>query len=71
MAKITTGDRIFSRRHRSGEIRIDVAGSKVLLGRLIRKDGSPSVREVIVDVSDVTSKLLFLPGLGGGVDDSA
>lgn len=69
MAKINTGDRIFSRRHRSGEIRVDIAGSKVLIGRMIRKDGQPSKREVIVDRSDVTSKLLFLPGLGGGVDD--
>lgn len=66
MSKIKTGDRIFSRRHRSGEIRVDVAGSKVLIGRMIRKDGQPGEREVIVNVADVASKLLFLPGLGGG-----
>lgn len=66
MKPINTGDRIFSRSHRIGEIRVDVAGSKVLIGRMIRKDGQPSVREVVVNVSDVTSKLLFLPGLGGG-----
>lgn len=65
MSTIKTGDRIFSRRHRSGEIRVAVAGSKVLIGRVIRKDGQLSEREVIVDRSDVTHSWPFLPGVGG------
>lgn len=66
MKRFNYGDRIFSRSHKSGEIRVDVAGSKVLIGRMIRKDGQPSAREVIVPVADVTHKWPFLPGLGGG-----
>jgi len=65
MTTINTGDRIFSRRHRSGEIHVDVAGSKVLIGRVIRKDGKPSAREVVVNVSDITHSWPFLPGIGG------
>lgn len=63
MKRFRENDRIFSRRHRSGEIRVDVAGSKVLLGRVIKKDGSPGL-EVIVSVSDVASSWPFLPGCG-------
>lgn len=62
MKKINENDRVFSRRHRSGEIRVDVAGSKVLLGRVIKKDGTPG-REVIVSVTDVTTRWPFLPGV--------
>jgi len=59
--KISENERIFSRRHRSGEIRVDVAGSKVLLGRVVKKDGTPG-REVIVPVEDVVHRWPFLPG---------
>lgn len=62
MKKINENDRVFSRRHRSGEIRVDVAGSKVLLGRVIKKDGTPG-REAIVSVADVTARWLYLPGV--------
>lgn len=62
MKKFNENDRIFSSRHRSGEIRVDVAGSKVLLGRVIKKDGTPG-REVIVSVAEVTHSWLFLPGV--------
>jgi hypothetical protein len=55
-------DRIFSRRHRSGEIRVDVAGHKVLLGRIVKKDGTPG-REVVVSVPDVTHVWPTLPGV--------
>jgi len=61
MKKISENERVFSRRHRSGEIRVDVAGSKVLLGRVIKKDGTPG-REVIVPVEDVATRWPFLPG---------
>jgi hypothetical protein len=59
--KYSVNDRVFSKRHRSGEIRVDVAGSKVLLGRVIKKDGTPG-RDVIVPVEDVTHNWPFLPG---------
>jgi len=60
--KFKENDRIFSRRHKSGEIHVDVAGSKVLLGRVIRKDGKPG-REVVVSAGDVSCRWPFLPGL--------
>jgi len=56
------GDRIFSLHHRSGEILVDVSGSKVILGRVIRKDGSPG-REVVVPVEAVHQTRPFLPGI--------
>ncbi|MBU1041298.1 MAG: hypothetical protein KKF77_09385 [Proteobacteria bacterium] len=62
MKKFNEKDRVFSRRHRSGEICVDVAGSKVLLGRVIKKDGTPG-REVIVSIADVTHRWPFLPGV--------
>ncbi|MBU1040300.1 MAG: hypothetical protein KKF77_04280 [Proteobacteria bacterium] len=62
MSRYNYGDRIFSRRHKSGEIHVDVAGSKVLLGRVIRKDGKPG-REVVVSTGDVSYRWPFLPGL--------
>ncbi len=62
MKKFAYGDRIFSRSHKSGEIHVDVAGSKVLLGRVIRKDGKPG-REVVVSNGDVSCRWPFLPGL--------
>ena len=62
MRQYNEGDRIFSRRHKSGEIHVDVAGSKVLLGRVIRKDGKPG-REVIVPAEDVSCRWPFLPGV--------
>lgn len=62
MSGIKESDRIFSRRHKSGEIHVDVAGSKVLLGRVIRKDGKPG-REVVVSTVDVTHRWPLLPGL--------
>ncbi|OIO03128.1 MAG: hypothetical protein AUJ49_04835 [Desulfovibrionaceae bacterium CG1_02_65_16] len=65
MTSITAGDRIFSRRHKSGEIQVDVAGSKTLIGRIIRKDGTPGAREVVVDVADVSHIWPFLPGVAG------
>lgn len=63
MSKIAAGDRIFSRRHKSGEIHVDVAGSKTLIGRVIRKDGKPGAREVVVDRQDVSHTWPFLPGV--------
>lgn len=62
MKQISENDRVFSCRHRSGEIRVDVVGSKVLLGRVIKKDGTPG-REVIVPVADVITSWPFLPGV--------
>lgn len=62
MKKYAYGDRIFSRSHKSGEIHVDVARSKVLLGRVIRKDGKPG-REVVVSAADVSFRWPFLPGL--------
>lgn len=62
MKPFNEGDRVFSRRHRSGEIRVDVVGSKVILGRVVKKDGTPG-REVIVPIADVITSWPFLPGV--------
>lgn len=62
MKQINEGDRIFSRSHKSGEIHVDVAGSKVLLGRVIRKNGMLG-REVVIPVAEVITSWPFLPGV--------
>jgi hypothetical protein len=62
MKKVKENDRISSRRHRSGEIRVDVAGSKVCLGRVIKKDGTPG-REVVVAVGNIVYSWPPLPGV--------
>ena len=64
MSAIKVGDRIYSRRHRSGEIHVDVTGSKVLIGRVVRKDGTVGDQEVIVSINDVSQRRLLLPGIG-------
>ncbi|EPR43160.1 hypothetical protein dsx2_2520 [Desulfovibrio sp. X2] len=65
MTNYSAGDRIYSSRHTSGEILVDIAGSKVLLGRVIRKDGTPG-REVIVPREAVVAQRLLLPGCDKG-----
>ncbi len=57
------GARIISRAHRCGEIHVDIVGSKTLIGRVIKKDGTPSQQEVVVSIADVTEIWPRLPGL--------
>jgi len=59
---IPPGTRLYSRAHRGGEIHVDVVGSRALVGRLVRKDGRPSRREVVVSLADVTAIVLTLQG---------
>lgn len=56
---IVPGTRLFSSRHKR-EIIVDIVYSKSLVGRSLRKDGTPSLVEVIVAKKEVVAQRLSL-----------
>jgi hypothetical protein len=60
------GDRVFSHRHRRGEILVASVRAAGALGRILRRDGTPSAAEVVLYPGDVRELRLALPGLPGG-----
>jgi len=43
---------------------VEVSGCSVLIGRIVRKDGTPGGQEVVVSINDVTHRWPLLPGIG-------
>jgi hypothetical protein len=60
MENVSTGDLIFSAKHK-GELLVMVAGTRALICRKLKKDGVPSLQEVVVSRDEVIGVKLRLP----------
>lgn len=60
MENVGTGDLIFSSKHK-GELLVVVSGTRTLICRKLKKDGGPSLQEVVVARDEVIGVKLRLP----------
>ncbi len=60
MDTVTAGDIIYSARHK-GKLLVVIAGRRALVCRRHKKDGTPSLQEVVVSRSDIRMHKLKLP----------
>jgi len=60
MDSVKRGDVIYSARHK-GKLLVVIAGTRTLVCRKHRRDGSPSLQEVVVERAEVIGVKLRLP----------
>lgn len=61
---LTLGQRVYSRRHRSGCLEIVSVRVAGAVAKPVRRDGQLADREVVVWPGDVREAVLLLPGVG-------